>query len=75
MSQSKRGSLVESLTNIVAGVGINYAANLILLPLVLHTAAVPLLANLELTAFFTGISLVRSYGLRRLFNHLHRNHK
>jgi hypothetical protein len=75
MSQSRLGSLQESLVNIVTGIGLNYCANLILIPLVLHTARVPLLANAELTAFFTGISLVRSYGLRRLFNYLHRNHR
>lgn len=73
MSQTPRQSLFESCANIVAGSGLNYCANLVLLPLVLHTAAVPLLANLELTAFFTALSLLRSYALRRFFNRYHRN--
>jgi hypothetical protein len=67
--QSRGNALVESLTNIVAGVGINFAANLAILP-ALGFTALTLKTNLVLCAFFTAVSLVRSYSLRRLFDHL-----
>lgn len=66
MSQSKLGSFVESWANVFIGFGINFVANLIVLP----AFGLPLSAS---TAFhiglvFTAISVVRSYVLRRVFN-------
>jgi hypothetical protein len=65
--QSRIDSLMEALTNVVIGFGINFVANVLFLPLVLH---VPVnLGELgEIGVIFTVISVVRSYGLRRLFN-------
>lgn len=65
--QSRRGSLLESLVNILVGYSINFTANLLIFPLFgWHISA---RENLTLGVIYTGISLVRSYGLRRLFNH------
>lgn len=65
--QSRRGSLLESLVNILVGASINYAANLLIFPLFgWHLSAQD---NVLMVFIYTGISLVRSYGLRRLFNH------
>jgi hypothetical protein len=74
VSQSRTHSLFESLTNIVVGSGINFAANMALLPIILHTAAIPFHANILITAVFTVISLVRSYLLRRWFNSWRSHH-
>ena len=68
MGQTRTGSLAESLANIAVGFGINYAANLLVLPLfglnVTPTDA------FGIGIIFTGISLARSYVLRRWFNGL-----
>jgi hypothetical protein len=66
VGQSRRGSLLESLVNILVGASINYAANLLIFPLFgWHLSAQD---NVLMVFIYTGISLVRSYGLRRLFN-------
>lgn len=66
VGQTRRGSLLESLVNILVGYSINFVANLLIFPLFgWHISA---RENLTLGVIYTGISLVRSYGLRRLFN-------
>lgn len=65
--QTRRGSLLESFVNLLVGYSINFTANLLIFPLFgWHISA---RENLTLGVIYTGISLVRSYGLRRLFNH------
>lgn len=66
MSQSRRRSLVEALTNIAVGFGISYAATLVVLPM--FGFAVTARDAGSMTLVFTGISLARSYTLRRIFN-------
>ena len=66
MSQSKTGSLIESLVNIAIGFSINFVANMLILPLFgYHLSAV---TNLQLGVIYTGISIARSYCIRRWFN-------
>jgi uncharacterized membrane protein YgaE (UPF0421/DUF939 family) len=68
MSQSRAGSAFEALLNIAIGCGVAFLGNLVFLPLVgLQITAGQ---NLTLTFLFTGLSLVRSYSVRRLFNRL-----
>lgn len=69
MSQTRAGSFTESLTNIVIGFSINYAANLVILPL-FGFDSLTLGKNFAIGCLYTGISLVRSYALRRGFNSL-----
>ena len=66
MSQTRTGSLVEAIGNVVIGFGINFAANLYVLPLV-GFQVTPSTA-FEIGMIFTVISVVRSYVLRRVFN-------
>lgn len=66
VGQTRRGSLLESLVNIVVGYSINFVANLLIFPL--FGWHISTRENLTLGVIYTGISLVRSYGLRRLFN-------
>ena len=67
MEQTRLGSLIESAANIVIGFGVALLSQIVVFPLVgIH--GVPLTTNLEIGAYFTAISLLRSYVLRRWFN-------
>lgn len=65
MSQSRWMSFVEAWAGVGVGFGINYLANLYLLPL--WGLSVRPAQALTIGAVFTGISLARSYVLRRVF--------
>jgi len=64
--QSKRSSATEAVINVIVGYGINMAANFTLFPA--FGWHITLEQNLLLGVFYTVISLVRSYCLRRAFN-------
>ena len=64
--QSRWMSLVEAVTNIVVGYGLAILTQIIVFPLFgLH---VSLSENLLIGCFFVGVSLIRSFAIRRLFN-------
>ena len=66
MQQTKLGSLIESLMNIAIGYGVALLSQIAIFPLFgIH---IPLSTNLWIGAWFTVISLVRSYVIRRWFN-------
>lgn len=66
MEQSKLSSLIESLINILIGYVVALLSQLAIFPMVgIH---IPLSTNIEIGAWFTLISLVRSYVIRRWFN-------
>lgn len=66
MSQSRVGSLVESLSNVAIGFSVNYIANLLIFPLFgMH---ISLANNFLMGLIYTAISIARSFCLRRLFN-------
>lgn len=65
MKQSRLMSLVESLANVLVGYSVAVVTQVLVFPLFgLH---VPLADNLLIGIVFTGVSLVRSYALRRSF--------
>lgn len=64
--QSKRGSFYEALFNTAVGWTINYIANLVVLPW--FGFNVTLSQAFWIGIIFTGISIARSYILRRIFN-------
>jgi hypothetical protein len=66
MQQTKLGSLIESLMNIAIGLGVALISQIILFPM--FDIHVTLTTNLWISLWFTGISLVRSYIIRRWFN-------
>ena len=68
-AQSKRQSLLESVANIAIGMGVAFAAQLIVFPAL--GIVVRLDQNVLITIAFTAVSLARSYVLRRLFNRWH----
>lgn len=66
MSQSKKHSVFEAITNIIVGYWINFLANMTVLPM--FGFDISFEQNLKIGAIFTIISLVRSYLLRRIYN-------
>lgn len=66
MQQTRIGSFIESLMNIVIGYGVALLSQIAIFPL--FDIHVPLSTNLWIGAWFTAISLVRSYVIRRWFN-------
>ena len=66
MEQSKLGSLYESIINIVLGAGVALVSQLLVFPM--YGIDVPLSTNLGIMAWFTLISVARSYVIRRWFN-------
>lgn len=65
--QTKKGSVVEAVTNTATGFGINFSANLLILPLFGFTT-LTVKQNLIIGVIYTGISIARGYVLRRIFN-------
>ncbi len=66
MNQSRVASLAESVMNVLIGYGVALASQLVIFPMFgIH---LPLSDNLAIGAWFTLISLVRSYAIRRWFN-------
>jgi hypothetical protein len=71
--QTKLGSILEAWANIFIGFGINFCANMLILPLFgFHNLTIG--KNFEIGLLYTVISLVRSYVLRRSFNRIRRLH-
>lgn len=65
MSQSRRMSLFEAVTNVTVGYVLAVATQVVVFPAFgLHAS---LGDNLGIGAVFTSISLLRGYALRRLF--------
>lgn len=65
MKQSRLMSLVESVANVIVGYGVAVATQILIFPIFgLHTT---LMQNLQMGFIFTGVSIFRSFILRRLF--------
>ena len=64
--QSKKQSLIESLTSTTIGIIIGVVLNLTILPIFGYP--VSLSDSLWISLIFTAISVVRSYVVRRIFN-------
>jgi len=70
MNQSKKHSALEAVTNVIAGYGVNFLANIIIFPFYGWELSVS--ANMQIGVWYTLISLIRSYTLRRIYNRLHK---
>ncbi|WP_420567732.1 DUF7220 family protein [Thalassovita sp.] len=65
MKQSRLMSLIEAITNVVIGYGVAVVTQILIFPIFgLHTT---LAQNLQMGLIFTGVSIVRSFLLRRVF--------
>lgn len=68
MSQSRRGSLIEAVANVVIGYLVAIGSQIIIFPWFnIHVSTGD---HLAISLAFTVVSLVRSYLLRRLFNRI-----
>lgn len=65
--QSRRQSLIEAITNVVVGYALALLTQIVVFPW--FELKVSLNDNLAIGAIFVIISLLRSYALRRLFEH------
>lgn len=66
MTQTRLGSLIEALINVVIGFGINFTANTLLFPK--FGWSISASQNFTLGLIYTAISVARSYVVRRWFN-------
>lgn len=66
MSQSKRHSAIESITNTTVGILMSFGVQLVLYPIM--KIPVTIGENLIITAVFFVVSVIRMYVLRRFFN-------
>ncbi len=68
--QSRKHSALESVCNVLVGYFVALATQLVVFPAL--GIPVRLGQNVAIGMIFTGVSLVRSYALRRMFNAWHR---
>ena len=68
--QSKKFSLLESISNIAIGYGVALLSQIIIFPF--FDIDVTLRENIYIGLWFTAVSLVRSFVLRRIFNAIKR---
>jgi len=68
--QSKKQSLFESISNVIIGYFVALISQLIVFPF--FDIEVKLQDNIMIGFWFTVISIVRSYLLRRFFNRVHK---
>lgn len=64
--QSRRRSFIEQLANVAIGYTVGVVSQVVILPM--FDINVPLSSNLGIGLWFTGVSLVRGYCVRRWFN-------
>ena len=64
--QSKRESMIESLTSTTIGIIIGIVLNLTILPIFGYPVSV--VDSLWISLIFTAVSVIRSYAVRRIFN-------
>lgn len=67
MTQTKLGSFIEAWVNVFIGFWINFAANLVILPM-FGFEGLTLSTNFYIGLAYTVVSVARSYVIRRWFN-------
>lgn len=67
MTQTRLGSFIEALINTCVGFIINFAANLVILPM-FGFEGLTLATNFYIGLAYTVVSVARSYVIRRWFN-------
>jgi hypothetical protein len=64
--QLKKHSFIESVVNVAVGYGVALLSQIVLFPF--FDIHIPLKTNLWIGFWFTIVSIIRSYVLRRIFN-------
>jgi len=70
MSQTRTMSMVETITNVAIGLVVSFLSQVVVFKY--YDIHISLAQNLELTLYFTVVSILRSYALRRFFNSIRR---
>lgn len=60
--------MIEAVTNVLVGLVVSLLAQLVIFKF--YGIQVTLAQNVGITLFFTAVSLIRSYALRRVFNNI-----
>lgn len=68
--QTRLMSMVETITNVAIGLVVSFLSQVVIFKY--YDIHISLAQNLELTLYFTVVSIVRSYVLRRFFNSIRR---
>ncbi len=68
--QTRLMSLVETMTNILVGLVISFLSQIVIFKI--YGVHLSTQQNVEITLYFTIISILRSYALRRFFNSIRR---
>lgn len=66
LGQTKTHSVIESIINILIGLGFGFAGQILIFPL--YGMEVSIATNIQISIWFTAISFLRSYLIRRWFN-------
>ena len=66
MSQKRKHSAIESVTNVLAGLITSFAIQIVIYPLL--NIPVTIGQNIIITMVFVAASFVRGYFIRRIFN-------
>lgn len=69
--QSRRMSMIEVATNIVIGLVVSFISQIVIFKL--YDIHISVTQNVEITIWFTVISIIRSYLIRRWFNSMKGN--
>lgn len=64
--QSKTWSMIETCSNVAIGYFVAVLAQIVIFPF--FDINIPIESNMAIGAFFTMVSIIRSYAIRRLFN-------
>lgn len=70
MSQTRTMSMVETITNVAIGLIVSFLSQVVIFNL--YDIHISLAQNLELTLYFTVVSVIRGFALRRFFNSIRR---
>lgn len=65
---ARREAIIEAWVNIIIGFSANFAANLLLIPLMTNGSAITAADNFFGGWVYTAISIVRQYAIRRWFH-------
>ena len=66
MSQTKKGSIMEAITNILIGITVGFLSNIFVLPMFGYPVTIT--DGIQISLVFTVISFIRSYAVRRIYN-------
>lgn len=63
-------SMVETITNVAIGLIVSFLSQVVIFRI--YDISITLAQNLELTLYFTVVSVIRGFALRRFFNSIRR---